>query len=138
MTLFGLTVIFALVLSSFRFGYGDGSIAMPKVKMSKKLDALVKNKCYGCHNPDGKSDKAKAALLWDELGNLSVEDLSEIMGTIQKVVGENEMPPKMMVEKNPEKALTEQESAQLVKWAGKLEKKANKYLAKSRSKTGNG
>ena len=38
--------------------------AAAKLKYPKKVNAIIQEKCYGCHSPEGKGDKAKQKLMW--------------------------------------------------------------------------
>ena len=97
-----------------------------KVKIPTKVNTIIQDKCYGCHSADGKSQKAKSKLLWDDLGSLDITSLKGKVEGIQKVLDKGTMPPKKMVEKDPSKGLTDKESASLAKWASKLQKKISK------------
>ncbi len=127
---FVLVLISAFVLPAFtgfdaQYSFDD---APPAIKFSKKVDAVIKDKCYGCHSAEGKADKAKAALMWDDLAGLDGGMQAEKLKAISKVLSEGSMPPKMMVEKMPEKKLTEKESALMSKWATKSAKKVAKSM----------
>lgn len=123
-------VLFAsiLVLTAFRGSEKSNSTfdAPPMLKFSKKVDAIVKDKCYGCHSPEGRSDKAKEKLMWDDLADLSAADQAMKLKAISKVLSEGAMPPAKMLERMPEKALTEKETQVMAKWASKSLKKAMK------------
>lgn len=123
-------VLFAsiMILTAFRGSekISDSFEAAPMLKFSKKVDAIVKDKCYGCHSPEGRSDKAKEKLMWDDLAGLSAADQAMKLKAITKVLSEGSMPPARMLERMPEKALTEKESKVMAKWASKSLKKAMK------------
>lgn len=124
-----LVFVGGLIFQGFTSTGSDGSAeAPPTIKFPKKVDAVIKNKCYGCHSADGKSDKAKAALMWDDLASLEPAMQAEKLKKISHVLSEGSMPPKMMVEKMPEKALTMAEKSIMAKWAGKMSKKVSKKL----------
>ncbi len=127
---FFVLVSAAIILPSFTGSDGHDSFddAPPAIKFSKKVDAVIKDKCYGCHSAEGKADKAKAALMWDDLAGLDGGMQAEKLKAIAKVLSEGSMPPKMMVEKMPEKKLTEKESALMTKWASKSTKKVSKNM----------
>lgn len=93
---------------------------------SKKVDAIVKSKCYGCHSAEGRSDKAKQALLWDDLPGLAGDQQGEKLKNISKVLEDGTMPPARFLEGNPDKKLTDKETATMKKWADKMAKKASK------------
>jgi cytochrome c553 len=97
-----------------------------KIKYSKKADKIIQAKCYGCHSPNGKGEKARMKLNWDELPNLEKAQQVEKLKSIEAVAMDGSMPPKFMVEKDPSKKLTAAESAALQKWAKKTAKKLSK------------
>ncbi len=127
-------VIFAMLL----VGFGLQSFTLNKestlgsedigLKMPKKVDAIIQNKCYGCHSANGKSDKAKEKLMWDELTSMNPSQQVEKLKAIGKVLSEGAMPPKKMVEKMPEKKLTEKETKIMSKWASKGASKLSKLI----------
>jgi cytochrome c553 len=129
---FGILFLFSgLLLQSYTSVSLDGQDAVPPgIKFPKKVDAIIKNKCYGCHSADGKSDKAKEKLMWDDLASLKPAMLGEKLKGISHVLGEGSMPPAKFVEKMPEKKLTEAETSVMTKWASKMSKMASKQAAK--------
>ena len=102
------------------------AVAAPKVKFPKKVNAIIQNKCYGCHSEKGRSDKAKKALRWDELASISAKDQMHKLEEIVEVVEEGNMPPSRFLESNPDKKLTEKEAAKMAKWAKKMGKRVAK------------
>ena len=101
---------------------GGGS----KFKIPKKVNAIIQDKCYGCHSADSKAQKAKDKLMWDDLAGMSAEQQLDKMKNIQKVLDKGSMPPERFLEKMPEKKLTDKESATMKKWASKMTKKLGK------------
>lgn len=99
-----------------------------KVKFPKKVDSIIQNKCYGCHSPEGRSQKAKNKLNWDELTTLDMATQLQKVEAIQKVLREGTMPPKGMIEKNPDMKISDEESAKLEKWANKLHRKISRKM----------
>jgi hypothetical protein len=97
-----------------------------KIKFPKKVNAVIQSKCYGCHSPQGKSDKVKEKLNWDELANLSASDQLAKVKSIQHTLETGSMPPAKFVESMPDKKLTAAETAALKKWASKTIKKLSK------------
>ena len=112
-----------LVMSSFAV---TDSPAGMKLKMPKKIDAIVQSKCYGCHNSNAKFDKPKQKLNFDELSTLSPDKQLEKMKDFASVVEEGSMPPSRFLENNPDKNLTDDEVAKLKKWTSKAVKKLSK------------
>ena len=80
------------------------------------ISAIFDKSCFGCHNADADSEKARKKLMIDKLGELSKAKLVGKLGEIGDVVGKNEMPPEKFLQKYPDKTLTEQESIRLVEW----------------------
>jgi cytochrome c553 len=79
--------------------------------------AIIENKCIGCHNPDAKNEKAREKLQWAQLAKMETEDLISKLDALFEVLEEGEMPPAKMLERNPEKKLTDQETLILQNWA---------------------
>ena len=127
LTLLPLFLAGFLVLAGFMTPEDkDPNPAETTWKYSKKVNSIIQGKCHGCHSPQGKSEKAKAKLLWDELPNLPAEEQFEKLNSIAGVLDEGAMPPAPFLQNNPDKKLTDKESATLKKWAEKTAKKAAK------------
>jgi len=91
----------------------------PMLAYSKKAKAVIDAKCYGCHSDDGKSDKAKEALLWDKLPTLEKIKMVSTLDEIIEVLEEGTMPPEKFLARKPEAKLTEKEVKTLMNWAEK-------------------
>lgn len=117
----GLLLAFTLIVMS---------VANPtppvQVKYPKKIDNIIQDKCYGCHNPDSRGEKSRKKLNWDTLGDLDQDTQKEKFELIVEVLEEGTMPPSRFLERNPDKALTEKETKKFKKWAAKMERKASK------------
>ena len=98
----------------------------PGLKFPKKVNAIIQNKCYGCHNNESKGDRPKEKLNWDALASLPADQQAEKLAAIQKVLEKGSMPPERFLERSPEKKLTEKETACMQKWASRAAKKAGK------------
>lgn len=83
------------------------------------VNQILENSCFGCHNMESSSDKAKKKLLIDQLGDLSKTKLVGKLGNIYESLDEKEMPPKKFLDKYPDKALTDDETKRLMEWASK-------------------
>ena len=112
--LIALAIIFQ---SSILFKSNNG--VKGDVNIPEDVKSVLDNKCYGCHNMEAQSDKAKKKLLLDKLGDLSKAELIAKLGDISEVLGEGAMPPEKFLEQKPEKKLTEDEQKLLVDWAEK-------------------
>ena len=110
-------VTMAFTFTSYRIADGP--------EMPEDVKEIVDNKCYGCHSADGKSDKAKEALMWDDISTLSKVKMIGKLDDISEAVQKGEMPPEKFLEKFPDKKLTEEESKLLIDWADAT---ANKIL----------
>jgi len=97
-----------------------------KLKISKKVDAIFQAKCYGCHNTAGKNNRPKEKLNWDDLASLPAGQQAEKLAAIQKVLEKGSMPPERFLEGNPDKKLTDKETARMKKWAAKMGKRVAK------------
>lgn len=117
-----LCLLFFSILLLPSFTPDDGG----KLKIPKKVNAIFQNKCYGCHNTESKGKKASDKLNWDNLATLAPEEQLAKMKSIQEVLKEGAMPPGRFLEKNPDKKLTDKETATLKKWADKAVKKLSK------------
>lgn len=104
----------------------EAAAAKPKFKYSKKVNAVIQEKCYGCHSEQGRSDKAKEKLMWDNVPGMDADGQAHILEEILEVVEEGSMPPSRFLENNPDKKLTDDEKALMEKWAGKMQKKISK------------
>jgi len=81
------------------------------------VKAVIDNKCYGCHSKDGKSKEAKEGLLWDSIPLYPKARQITVLDDIAEVLEKGEMPPKEVIEKYPEAAISPEEAALLKKWA---------------------
>ena len=81
--------------------------------------AIIDNKCSQCHRSDSKNSKSKSKLNYDKFtnGDYSNGKLVSKFGKLTKQLNGNKMPPKKYLGKNPDKKLTEEESALLLSWA---------------------
>ncbi len=118
--LVGCTVFFA------GFKPLEPPVAPAKGFYPKKVNAIIQDKCYGCHSTEGKNEKPKKALNWDELSNLPAKEQLEKTQQIIAVLEKGTMPPAFLVNRSPEKKLADKEVVKMKKWAVKLTKKLSK------------
>ena len=97
---------------------GDSIVSYPA-----DVKTVIDNKCYGCHNPKAKSDKAKQKLLWDSLPALTKMDQINKIDKIIEVLNKGEMPPEKYLQFKPEGKLTDDEATLLKSWAKKTSDK---------------
>lgn len=87
------------------------------IVIPEDVQGILDNSCFGCHNAESTSDKAKKKLMLDELTSLSKAKLVGKLADIAETVEENEMPPKKFLDNYPDKALTDDEAKRLKEWA---------------------
>jgi hypothetical protein len=117
--LFPFALIAIAVIFQSNILITDSNSISGDINIPEDVKSVLDNKCYGCHNMEAKSDKAKDKLLLDKLGDLSKAKLIAKLGDIGEVAGEGTMPPEKFLEQKPEKKLTEDEQKLLVDWAEK-------------------
>ena len=79
--------------------------------------AIIDQKCFGCHNPEAKNEKARKKLMWDELPKLAKDKQSKTINDMLEVLASGEMPPEKFLQFKPEAKLTEAEVTTLTTWA---------------------
>lgn len=87
------------------------------VQYTAEVKKVIDNKCYGCHNPESKGQKAKDKLNWVSLPSLSKADQVAKLDEIFEVVEKGEMPPKQFIEKKPEAKLSDSDAKIIKAWA---------------------
>jgi cytochrome c551/c552 len=87
------------------------------VVFSPEARAIIDNKCFGCHNPESKNEKAKKKLQWDNIPTLAKAKQIAMLDEILEVLEKGEMPPAKFLEMKPEARLTEEEAKLLTDWA---------------------
>ncbi|MGK7393482.1 MAG: heme-binding domain-containing protein [Candidatus Cyclobacteriaceae bacterium M3_2C_046] len=119
-----LKLLLILIIPAFflqsntpRINHEKFSKEEPVIAYEGAVKILIDNKCYGCHSPEGKSDDAKEALLWDDLPTLEKTKQIAILDEIIEVLDEGTMPPEKFLAKKPEAKLTEAEVTLLRDWA---------------------
>ena len=85
--------------------------------IQEDIQTIIDKSCFGCHNVDATSDKAKKKLLIDQMHELSKAKLVAALGKIVEVVESGDMPPQKFLDKYPDKALTAEEAENLKAWA---------------------
>lgn len=85
--------------------------------------AIIDKKCFGCHNPDSKNEKARKKLMWDELPKLAKAKQLKTVNDMLEVLGKGEMPPEKFLQFKPEAKLSEAEVQTLTGWAESNAKK---------------
>jgi uncharacterized membrane protein len=83
------------------------------------IKSIIDNKCYACHSIDGRSEEAKADLMWDSIPVYDKARQVAKLDEIIKVLEEGSMPPKQVVENNPDARISETDAKLLKQWAEK-------------------
>ncbi len=112
-------LVLALVLTSSKvvdMESNEASAPADGFVIPEDVSAIFDKSCFGCHNADAQSEKARKKLLIDQLGDLSKAKLVGKLGEIGEVVSKNEMPPEKFLQKYPDKALTGEEAKRLAEW----------------------
>ena len=81
------------------------------------VQSIIDNSCYGCHNSESTSTKGKMKLNFDKMPDLKQGKLIGKLMNIADATSEKDMPPKKLIAKYPEKALSEDEITTLSTWA---------------------
>ena len=109
-------IVFAIFLQS---STGINEVAGNDLTIPEDVKVVLDNKCFGCHNVEAKSDKAKDKLLLDKINELSKAKVVAALGDINEVMVESKMPPEKFLEKKPEAKLTDDERQLLLEWSEK-------------------
>jgi uncharacterized membrane protein len=114
--LFPVLLILIAVLFQSNISIDINSDINEGIDIPENVKSVLDNKCFGCHNVDGTSDKAKKKLLLDKLDDLSKAKQIATLGEIGEVVSEGAMPPEKFLEQKPEAKLSEDEQKVLIEW----------------------
>ena len=68
--LFPIALVAIAVIFQSSILFNGNSSTAGDVNIPEDVKSVLDNKCYGCHNMEAKSDKAKDKLLLDKLGDL--------------------------------------------------------------------
>lgn len=124
--LFPGVLVALMLLFAFGFKVSNTISNVPATAANDEVNAVIQNKCFGCHNTDSKNDKAKEKLDFKVMETLSGPDKVKAYREIGDVLKEEEMPPKKFLERYPDKALTKDEHKMLTDWAKAEAKNAMK------------
>ena len=87
------------------------------IEIPADVQSILDNSCYGCHNSDSKNLKGRKKLSFDKLNDLKTYKAIGKLTDVAESVTEGDMPPKKLIKKYPEKAMTAAQKATLVNWA---------------------
>ena len=88
-----------------------------KFEYPVEVKAVIDHKCYGCHNPDSRSEKGKEKLNWVLLPGLDKAAKVAKLDKIIEMLDKGEMPPKKMIEMHPEAKISAEDSKIIKDWA---------------------
>ncbi len=111
-----LLVVFLIAAASLQAGGTKDDESKIVYEMPAKVKSIFENKCYGCHNDEGKSEKAVKALNFDSFSSLEKIQKIATLNEVKKTLDENEMPPQKFLNSHPEAALSGVEKMLLVEW----------------------
>lgn len=94
-----------------------------KIELPDNVKAIVENKCMGCHKPDARNEKAREKLQWVKVPDMNLEEQEHFIAEMFEVLEEGKMPPARMVERFPERKLTDEETKILLTWVEAEEKR---------------
>ena len=114
-----IPAILVVLAISLQSNTGINEAVSNELDIPEDVKVVLDNKCFGCHNVEAQSDKAKDKLLLDKIGELSKAELVAALGDINEVMVENEMPPEKFLEKKPEGKLTDDERKLIMEWSEK-------------------
>ena len=93
------------------------------ITFPENVQAIITAKCTGCHKPDARNEKAREKLQWVKVPEMNLEEQADLIAELFEVLEDGKMPPKKTVERKPEMKLTKEESATLLAWVEKEEKR---------------
>jgi len=95
------------------------------IDIPENIQAIISNKCMGCHSNKANAGKSKMKMNFDKFtnGKYSNGKIISKLGKITKMLSLNKMPPRKFLEKYPDKKLTDEESKLIIDWATEQGKK---------------
>lgn len=88
-------------------------------ELPEQVKSIIDQSCFQCHNADSQNEKAREALDFKSLDELSKVKKITALKEIGEVVEKGEMPPKKFLERYPDKKLTEEQAKVLADWSKK-------------------
>ena len=110
----------SLALFSFSNTSDDNyTNSVDTIDIPENIQAILSDKCIGCHSDESKAGKSKSKMNFDKLknGEYSRGKVISKLDKIVKMLGKDKMPPEKFLTKYPGKKLTEEESKTLTDWA---------------------
>ncbi len=88
----------------------------PDLGFPADVQDVIMKSCYGCHNDDAKSVKAKMKLNFSKWDGLKDTKKIKKLDNICKTMEERDMPPKKFLNKYPDRKLSDEEIKLVCKW----------------------
>ena len=95
----------------------------PGATFPEEVDKILKASCYGCHSDEGSNKRAPLVLNFDKWDEYKVTKKISRLNNICEMVGKNKMPPAKFLDKNPDKALSDQQRKLICDWTMKESEK---------------
>ena len=105
-----VSMILLLVFQSFNFNPATSPQVPDDVK------EILETSCYNCHSNEGSNQKAIDALNFDQWDGYKKTKQISKLESICEVVSEAKMPPEKYLDKNPDKALSDEQKKILCNW----------------------
>lgn len=108
-----VSAILLLVFQSFV------SKTAPAPEIPADVKEILKATCYDCHSQESSNKKAKDALIFDKWDSYKDSKKISKLDAICEVISKDKMPPEKYLEKNPEKALSDDQKVVVCSWTDK-------------------
>ncbi len=89
----------------------------------KDVTAVIESTCFNCHSDKSSNIKSKAKLNFDHWNDYSDAKKVGKLGDIKDVINKGKMPPKKFLERFPDKAFTDAQKQDFIKWTEDESKK---------------
>ena len=116
--LFVFSMAFMFDIDSSNESIGESS-SNAKLEIPENIKSILDKSCMGCHNEESKNTKGKMKLNFDKFNNGKYSTGKQIakLNGIVKTLGKGKMPPKKFLAKNPDRALSVDDTKALSDWA---------------------
>ena len=121
-----LFILAAIVIT----GFVSASLTFEDIQQMpvfpEEVGKVLKNSCFNCHSGNAKNEDSKAALNLDIWIDYKVTKKISLLSDIDEVLKEGAMPPGKFLERNPDKALTDEQVKLIRDWTKKETEKLMK------------
>ncbi len=87
-----------------------------KPDFPENVAKILQTSCYDCHSSNSSNLKAKSTLNFTNWSEYTDSKKVGKMGAMHDKITEDKMPPSRYLGQNPDKALTQQQKDEVVKW----------------------